>query len=195
MPPFPKARLMLQPIRRLRMGLSNATQDRKATDVLNYTRPAKPLAYVWVGGVTPFVSWIEIHVYNNSSFFQFLISIPVFAFFIYLFLVAFLIASKLEIDKECVRRSLLGRSIICLPWRNVKVIQAFYIHRQGVGLVGGYRIISKTKFLMFGLIYFVDEAEVLAPKLNLIAKRFDIPLEQRPDLYGDFESVDAIRFK
>ena len=56
-------------------------------------------------------------------------------------------------------------------------------------------MLSKSQFLLFGLISILDEAEMLAPKFNLIAKRFGIPLEQRPSQYGKFERVDAIRLE
>lgn len=177
------------------MDLGDKSQNSSATVGCNFVRPAKPWVYVWITGVSSFVFWLEIHVYDNASFLQFLLSIPFFAFFIYMMLVAFFAAARLEIDGESVRRSLFGRNLVRIPWKNATVIQGLFVRRQWGGLAFGYRVLTEKNFLVFGQVSFGDENECLAEKLNLIAKRFGIPLEQGPDQFAKFQRVDEIRFK
>ena len=93
------------------------------------------------------------------------------------------------------RRSLFGWNLVCINWEDTKLIQGFPVRRQRNIEVGGYRVLSKNNFFLYGVVFFADENdEILASKLNLIARKFAIPMEQRRDKFEKFEKVDALDF-
>ncbi|WP_152624785.1 hypothetical protein [Xanthomonas sp. GPE 39] len=176
------------------MGSDKFSQDQDIIERYSYVKPGKPLIYLWIIGVTIFCFFIEGYIFDIYSFLGLIISTPGVIFFIFMMYIAFTGAAKLEIDGESIRKSLLGWDVIRISWTDAKVIQSFPFPVQGVGLLHYYRVVSKNKFLFFGIIAFSDESEALPGNLSLIAKRYGIPIEQRFSQFGKLEKVDVIRF-
>ena len=170
------------------------SQDQNA--IVNYVKPAHPTIIICRILFISIVLGMEVGIYGDSTFVEFFITIIGSTLIILAAIINILDAARLEFDNVSVRRSFFGWNFINIPWANAEVIRGFYLCRENyIGHIGTLAVTSKTRMNFLKIIAFQDEAGMLAPKLNLIAKQFGIPLEQRLVLYQKPESVDAIRFK